>query len=81
MDLQYCCYYFTSCVSLVAAYHGTGGPLGVDDKRWRPPITDDILNAGRELGYNTIDPNGPEQIGELVHFPCLSNRHISWMVH
>ncbi|KAK3870431.1 hypothetical protein Pcinc_024341 [Petrolisthes cinctipes] len=56
-----------------AAYHGDGGPLTVDDKRWHPPITEDILRAGRELGLPTIDPNGPEQIGFSI--PDMTQRN------
>ncbi|XP_042214795.1 glucose dehydrogenase [FAD, quinone]-like isoform X1 [Homarus americanus] len=46
-----------------AEYHGRGGPLVVDDKRWRTPLSRGFLKAGLELGYNIVDPNGPEQIG------------------
>ncbi|KAK7070816.1 hypothetical protein SK128_003588 [Halocaridina rubra] len=49
-----------------ASYHGKGGPLVVDDKRWSAPLLRGFLNAGQELGYNIIDANGPEQIGFSV---------------
>ncbi|XP_050713696.1 glucose dehydrogenase [FAD, quinone]-like [Eriocheir sinensis] len=49
-----------------ASFHGRGGPLTVTDKRWWPPLTSAILGAGKELGYDVIDPNGPEQIGFSV---------------
>ncbi|KAK3859895.1 hypothetical protein Pcinc_034025 [Petrolisthes cinctipes] len=47
-------------------YHGRGGPLSVEDKRWWSPLLPAFLNAGRELGYKVIDPNGPEQTGFSV---------------
>ncbi|XP_069958460.1 glucose dehydrogenase [FAD, quinone] [Cherax quadricarinatus] len=49
-----------------AAYHGTAGPLSVDDKRWSSTVLDGFLKAGQELGYDVVDPNGPEQIGFAV---------------
>ncbi|XP_066966830.1 glucose dehydrogenase [FAD, quinone]-like [Macrobrachium rosenbergii] len=47
-------------------YHGKGGPLVVDDKRWWAPLLNGFLKAGEQLGYRTIDPNGPDQIGFSV---------------
>ncbi|KAK8741860.1 hypothetical protein OTU49_002431, partial [Cherax quadricarinatus] len=49
-----------------AEYHGRGGPLSVDDKRWGAPLLAGYLKAGQELGYSVIDANGPEQIGFSV---------------
>ncbi|XP_069946226.1 glucose dehydrogenase [FAD, quinone]-like [Cherax quadricarinatus] len=49
-----------------AEYHGRGGPLSVDDKRWGAPLLAGYLKAGQELGYSIIDANGPEQIGFSV---------------
>ncbi|XP_063884863.1 glucose dehydrogenase [FAD, quinone]-like [Scylla paramamosain] len=54
-------------------FHGRGGPLTVDDKVWAPPLTQAILQAGRELGFQVIDPNGPEMIGFSI--PDLTVRH------
>ncbi|XP_076064872.1 glucose dehydrogenase [FAD, quinone]-like isoform X2 [Oratosquilla oratoria] len=48
------------------AFHGRGGPLQVENKRWSSPIAAGILEAGRELGYETIDNNGPSQIGFAI---------------
>ncbi|KAF2364664.1 Glucose-methanol-choline oxidoreductase N-terminal [Trinorchestia longiramus] len=45
------------------AYHGIGGPLNVEPKRWGTPVMKVYLEAGRELGYPTIDPNAASQIG------------------
>ncbi|XP_071540783.1 glucose dehydrogenase [FAD, quinone]-like [Panulirus ornatus] len=55
-----------------ASYHGHGGPSSVDDKRWGTPIMRSILKAGQQLGYDIIDPNGPEQIGFSI--PDLTTR-------
>lgn len=47
-------------------YHGKGGPLWVEKKRWGPPLTKAYLAAGRELGYPVIDTNAKSQIGKIV---------------
>ncbi|CAL4063113.1 unnamed protein product [Meganyctiphanes norvegica] len=44
-------------------YHGKGGPLTVVNKKWKTPLADGFLEAGRQLGYNTVDSNANEQIG------------------
>ncbi|XP_076046704.1 glucose dehydrogenase [FAD, quinone]-like [Oratosquilla oratoria] len=44
-------------------YRGRSGPVLVQKKSWATPIAKGFLQAGRELGYNTIDPNGESQIG------------------
>ncbi|XP_071522739.1 glucose dehydrogenase [FAD, quinone]-like [Panulirus ornatus] len=49
-----------------AEYHGFGGPLAVEDKSWYTPLLNGFLKAGQQLGYNVIDPNGPEMIGFSV---------------
>ena len=36
----------------------------MEDKQWSAPLTRGFLKAGEEMGYNVVDPNGPEQIGE-----------------
>ncbi|KAK8384695.1 hypothetical protein O3P69_014339 [Scylla paramamosain] len=46
-----------------AFYRGVGGPASVENKRWGTPLMHAILKAGNQLGYDVIDPNGPEQIG------------------
>ncbi|XP_071527340.1 glucose dehydrogenase [FAD, quinone]-like [Panulirus ornatus] len=46
-----------------ARYHGSGGPQVVEPKRWSTPVAKGFLKAGQQLGYDVIDPNGPEQIG------------------
>ncbi|XP_068248199.1 glucose dehydrogenase [FAD, quinone]-like isoform X2 [Palaemon carinicauda] len=62
----YCCNKFACTYMKYMDYHGKGGPLVVDDKRWWTPLLNGFLKAGQHLGYNIIDPNGPEQIGFSV---------------
>ena len=58
-------YRFTSLgVCGAAFYRGVGGPASVENKRWGTPLMHAFLKAGKQLGYDHIDPNGPEQIGE-----------------
>ncbi|XP_042867685.1 glucose dehydrogenase [FAD, quinone]-like [Penaeus japonicus] len=44
-------------------YRGSNGPQTVEQKRWRTPALKGFLKAGKQLGYDIIDPNGAEQIG------------------
>lgn len=44
-------------------YHGTGGYLTVESLRYQSKITDSILNAGKEVGYDVTDLNGESQCG------------------
>ncbi|KAI5635482.1 GMC oxidoreductase domain-containing protein [Phthorimaea operculella] len=44
-------------------YHGVGGPLTIEHFRFEQPITRDILQAGKELGYEILDVNGKYQAG------------------
>ncbi|ROT79762.1 putative glucose dehydrogenase [Penaeus vannamei] len=44
-------------------YHGRGGPYTVTPKEGpHLPITNAFLRAGQHLGFDVIDPSGPEQI-------------------
>ncbi|CAN7990607.1 unnamed protein product, partial [Ixodes hexagonus] len=45
-------------------YHGTGGELTVSTARHKTFVLDAFLEAGRELGYDAVDYNGPQQTGE-----------------
>lgn len=45
------------------SYHGKGGPLVVEEKRYWTPLLVGFLKAGQQLGYKVIDPAGPDQIG------------------
>lgn len=44
-------------------HHSQGGPLHVEEPREDSKLREGFLEAGHELGYKTIDPNGDEQIG------------------
>ncbi|XP_076624422.1 uncharacterized protein LOC143343416 [Colletes latitarsis] len=44
-------------------YHQTGGDLTVEFFRYRTPVTDYMVKAGTEIGYDIVDYNGPEQTG------------------
>lgn len=44
-------------------YHSTGGPISVEYFRFEQPITNKILQAGQQLGYNIVDVNGESQTG------------------
>lgn len=44
-------------------YHGTEGYLTVENFRSTSLITDAILKAGRQMGYNITDVNGKSQTG------------------
>ncbi|XP_049793724.1 glucose dehydrogenase [FAD, quinone]-like [Schistocerca nitens] len=46
-----------------ARHHATGGYLTVDEYRYRTPMADALLDAGRELGYDVVDYNGETQYG------------------
>nr|XP_031838195.1 glucose dehydrogenase [FAD, quinone]-like [Nomia melanderi]XP_031838196.1 glucose dehydrogenase [FAD, quinone]-like [Nomia melanderi] len=46
-----------------SSYHATGGDLTVEYFRYRAPISDYMLTAGPEMGYNRTDYNGAEQTG------------------
>ncbi|XP_069180994.1 glucose dehydrogenase [FAD, quinone] isoform X2 [Procambarus clarkii] len=49
-----------------AHLHGFGGPLTVENKKWRTPIVQGWLKAGKLFGYNTVDPSDPNLIGFSV---------------
>ncbi len=46
-----------------SAYHGTGGYLTIEELRYQSKITENLLNASQELGYQIIDINGEIQHG------------------
>jgi len=48
-------------------FHGTKGPLSVQDSRGTPRITTAFQFAGRELGYRIRDINGESQMGVSVN--------------
>ncbi|KAK2580031.1 hypothetical protein KPH14_012318 [Odynerus spinipes] len=44
-------------------YHGYGGELTVEKFKFRTPVTDYFLQAGKDMGYEVVDINGPKQTG------------------
>lgn len=52
------------CVYLVFAayFHGKNGPLHIEKLRFAPGL-EYWLEAGKEMGYKVIDPNGYQRIG------------------
>lgn len=44
-------------------YHSTGGYLPIEEFRYQSPISDKLIDAGSELGYDRVDINGAEQTG------------------
>jgi len=46
-----------------AGYHGTSGPMKIADLQLTP-LVEAFLNAGRELSYDVLDVNGPNQLGQ-----------------
>ncbi|XP_045604676.2 glucose dehydrogenase [FAD, quinone] [Procambarus clarkii] len=60
-----------------AHLHGYGGPLTVENKKWSTPVLKGWLKAGRQLGYNLVDPSDPDQIGfSVVDF--TSRNSLRW---
>ncbi|KAL0269841.1 UNVERIFIED_CONTAM: hypothetical protein PYX00_007440 [Menopon gallinae] len=59
-------------------YRGTKGYLNINRPPWTTPLADAFLDAGRELGYEVKDPNGPEQIGfSYVQATMKNGRRVS----
>ncbi|XP_043257483.1 glucose dehydrogenase [FAD, quinone]-like [Colletes gigas] len=54
-------------------YHHTGGYLSVEYFKYRSPITDYLVQAGVDLGYNVVDPNGPSQTGFVYSQATMRN--------
>ncbi len=44
-------------------YHGKEGYLNVQNARYKTPLVDAFLKAGREMGYENSDPNGESLLG------------------
>ncbi|XP_071523349.1 LOW QUALITY PROTEIN: glucose dehydrogenase [FAD, quinone]-like [Panulirus ornatus] len=44
-------------------YHGRGGPMPVSPTSKISTLSKAFLQAGQQLGYSVIDPNGSDQIG------------------
>ncbi|OAD62862.1 Glucose dehydrogenase [acceptor] [Eufriesea mexicana] len=44
-------------------YHQTGGHLTIEHFRYHSSVTDYLIKAGTEMGYDIVDVNGPTQTG------------------
>ncbi|XP_076299209.1 glucose dehydrogenase [FAD, quinone]-like [Lasioglossum baleicum] len=44
-------------------YHHTGGYLTVEYFKFRSPVLDYLIQAGKDIGYNVVDVNGATQTG------------------
>jgi glucose dehydrogenase (acceptor) len=47
-------------------YHGTGGPLTVEEFAYKSPISETFLTSLREMGYEKRDLNGEKQTGFMA---------------
>uniref|UniRef100_A0A336M5H8 CSON012427 protein n=1 Tax=Culicoides sonorensis TaxID=179676 RepID=A0A336M5H8_CULSO len=56
-------------------YRGRGGNVGLTKEFWRSPASEFFLRAGMELGYPTVDYNGPTQIGVSFVESNIKNGH------
>jgi choline dehydrogenase len=54
-------------------YHGNGGPLVVQHFPHHPPLSEAIVEAGKELGYRTGDLNGMNQTGFAIAQMMVDN--------
>jgi len=52
-------------------YHGTGGPLTVEEFSYKTPIARSFVAAGREMGYEERDLNGEVQTGFMMSHGTL----------
>lgn len=52
-------------------YHGTGGPLSIEEFAYKTPISRAFLAAGREMGYEERDLNGEKQTGFMMSLGTL----------
>ncbi|KAI5696453.1 hypothetical protein M8J75_013200 [Diaphorina citri] len=54
-------------------YHGTQGPLSVEEFRYYSPVTEAFVESARELGYEVGDINGERQTGFTRAHGTLKN--------
>ncbi|CAN7985816.1 unnamed protein product [Ixodes hexagonus] len=53
----------TNASYVANGYHGTGGELTVSSTKYQTYVLRAFLEAGKELGYDVLDQNGPKQTG------------------
>jgi choline dehydrogenase-like flavoprotein len=54
-------------------YHGTGGPLTIEEFAYQSPILRTFLAAGTEMGYEIRDLNGEKQTGFMASHGTLKH--------
>ncbi|XP_025602710.2 glucose dehydrogenase [FAD, quinone]-like [Athalia rosae] len=54
-------------------YHGTGGYLSIERYKYTNPLTDYVLGAAREMGYDMTDVNGESQAGFMYSHGTLKD--------
>ncbi|XP_014290350.1 glucose dehydrogenase [FAD, quinone] [Halyomorpha halys] len=54
-------------------FHGVGGPLTVSRAAYHTPLQDAFLQAGKELGFDIVDPNAMNQTGFSILQGTLRN--------
>ncbi|XP_054004443.1 glucose dehydrogenase [FAD, quinone]-like [Hylaeus anthracinus] len=54
-----------------SSYHSTGGGLSIEHYRYRTPITNHLVNAGTEMGYEILDANAGKQSGFMISHSFL----------
>ncbi|XP_069951468.1 glucose dehydrogenase [FAD, quinone]-like [Cherax quadricarinatus] len=60
-----------------AFIHGYGGPLTVENKPWRTKLLGGFLKAGKQMGYDVIDPSIPDPIG-FYEVELTTRNNIRW---
>lgn len=58
------------CARPSPGYHGSSGELPVDYPNTRTLLSKTFLEAGKELGYDYVDYNGPTQAGNCNFLYC-----------
>ncbi|KAL4711804.1 hypothetical protein ACJJTC_005973 [Scirpophaga incertulas] len=59
-------------------YRGNSGTLNVEFVPYRTPLIDAFLEAGRLLGYPTVDYNSPEQLGfGYLQYTTFAGKRVS----
>lgn len=54
-------------------YHGKNGFLTVDHFHYHTKLAEEFLEAGRQMGYQIVDINGPQQTGFTMSHATLRN--------
>ncbi|CAK9825472.1 Glucose dehydrogenase [FAD, quinone] [Anthophora retusa] len=54
-------------------YHNTNGPLTVENFKYYSSVTQTLIKAGKEMGYEVVDINGPSQTGFTFSHGTLRN--------